>query len=1281
VFHVLFISASSPPKFYHLSHEQGLSQSTVNSIIKDSEGFFWFCTNDGLNRWDGYAFTHYFHNEDDEHSIGLGRVNALIEDKDNVLWFATNQGGLSRFNRDFNSFDNFPISDSTEIVSEYNNITSIISFGDFLLLGTFDKGICLFDKRKEEYRQVSLQHGETKSLQGLIDIQLFIDKTNNIWVAHSQGVFLVHYSLLLKDNLLVVDREYLNGQSVLEVYNDKEGHIWFGTYESGAYRLNVSTNKLFHLPYGRADSKHLNHPIVRTFNEDPEGNLWIGTGGGGVNIYNPQTGQIKYVIQKLADKYAISSNIVYYIYNDSEHNLWIGTYNGGVSYTSWYRQSFNHVRSFGSQGDLNNNAILSFCEVPDGKIWIGTDGGGINVYNPLTGKHSPLHIEGYALPQVVTALKTDTKGKVYIGTYRDGFLIYDYSTGVLKQFLESDKNSIESNDIWDIALDSTEETIWLATLGGGLNKYIASENKFYHYKHDTEDKTSITEDYLSTVFLDDEDNVWVGTYHGGICLLKKNSESGFVRFKHDSISNLKSNEIKVIYQDSKGRMLFGTQDGGLNVLHPGSESFSVFQTQDGLPSNTVQGILQDDTGVLWLSTNNGLARVQFVGDDTLVSRNYTKLDGLQANEFNIHSTFKDKHGKLYFGGINGYNSFYPLNIFDYQKVGEMILTNMYIFDKKVEVGDANSHIEKSLTYAKKVRLKHRQTTFTFEYAMLDYSVPELNTYEYRLVGFDENWVSVGNRRRATYTNIDPGTYTFEVRGVNSQGLPSKSTASLEIILAPPFYKTPLSRLFTIGVILLLLMVIYRFRVQTLRLQGETLQSMVDERTAELRSLNTVLENRNAEINKQSEELRSKQQSLLEANQMLEKSFNKIENQNIELSKHRYNLEEIVKERTIELEKAKKMAEESEQLKMAFLSNMSHEIRTPMNAIVGFASLLADEKLDQNEKTEYIRQVNMNSESLLILIDDILDLSKIEANQLTVKKATFEVNSFLNEIFFNWQLLKQKGNSPVEFEYSNSLKDKEVYIYSDEVRLRQILNNLLDNAFKFTSKGVIEVLLNKEGNDIIFSVRDTGIGINTEDVGHIFNRFRKGEDSGKKLYRGAGLGLTISNKLAKMLNARLWVNSRKGEGSQFYISVPCGKISTHEISEKPQLLPDEGKNDLSLLKVLVVEDEETNFNYLNGVLKKRKIEVDWARNGEEAVKLVSVNSYHLILMDIKMPVMDGVEATKKIKSMFPKQIIIAQTAFARPEEESEFRKVGFDDYLAKPIKSKKLLHIIEQYISS
>lgn len=1274
------VTASYPNlKFYHITHEQGLSQSTVNSILKDSDGFFWFCTNDGLNKWNGYNFKYYFHDDEDKNSLGLGRVNTIIEDSEGTLWVGTNEGGLCKYIKEQDYFINYPLEKVVLSELEYNNVTSISEYDGKLLIGTFNKGVYLFDRKTEKYSKVELKLAGDAYIAPT-DVKVFLDSDSTLWYGCSQGIIKINHVEWKGGKAIFHGVKYLDDLGVIDIYEDSFGDMWFGTYQAGAFRFQKDMTNKLHLNDGSRHGKDLNHPVVRNFAEDTLGNLWIGTGGGGVNIYNYESGDISYFIPELGNRYSISSNIIYYLFPDTENNIWVGTYNGGVSYTNWYKQSLNHVRSYGTDGDINNNAILSFCELDNGHMLIGTDGGGINLFNPATNKHHVLSIPGKKLPRVITVLKADSKGNVYIGSYREGFYIYNYKTGYFKHYTENQHNSISNDDIWDIAISGEEETVWIGTLGGGLNKYVPKEGKFTYYEHTSTSENTLTENYISALHIDSKENLWVGTLHRGVSIMPADEEGVFYTFRREN-SNLGSNEVRTIFENSRNQVMIGNQDGGLNIFNPKTNRFKVFDRDHGLPNNSVAGILEDQAGNIWVSTNRGISKIQIISSDSISTRNYSAVDGLQANEFNPNACFQSKNGRMYFGGVNGYNAFKPEDLIDNANVGRVILTKMFIYDQEAKPRSEGSPLNKSLQYTKKIKLDHAQSTLSFEYAMLDYNVPALNRYQYRLLGLNETWTEAGTLRRATYTNLDPGTYFFEVRGVNSQGVSSDSSVSLEIYIKPPFYKTWLFRLAFLILGALILFEIYRFRVRTFRIKGEMLKSMVDERTKELRTLNEVLENRNKEIFEQSEVLMEQQAKILESNKELEKSYKKIELQNVELENHRNNLEEIVQERTLELERAKIKAEESEQLKMAFLSNMSHEIRTPMNAIVGFASLLADEDMSAEDKDDYINQINKNSDALLILIDDILDLSKIEANQLLVKKSVFEINSFVNEIYFNWQHIQQKDSPDVVLKYTNPLSSMQIFVNSDELRLRQILNNLLDNAFKFTSKGVVEIGIEIQGDRVVVMVKDSGIGIHAEHIHQIFNRFRKGEETGKKLYRGAGLGLAISNKLAQLLDGKLWVESEHNEGATFYISLPIGEVAESESKIEVRKYTKTEKIDFTGKQILIAEDEEANYLYLEGVLKRMGIAVDWAQDGEEAYKKVSLQTYDLVLMDIKMPVMDGLEATRKIKSTFPKQTVVAQTAFARPEEENKFRQIGFDDYIVKPIKKNVLTCLLEKYMGN
>lgn len=1267
------ISYAGNIKFYHLNYEQGLSQSTVNCIIKDNRGYFWFGTNDGLNKWDGYTFTVYSNDENNPGSIGQGRINAFYEDDEDNLWIGTSQGGLCKYNPEYNSFENYLLSKTENNNPGINNIIDIAPFDGKLLLATFSGELFMFEPNTFEFSKVALFDENNNLLQHLIFNRLYVDEENVVWIGCSQGAIKTRNFTKQGRRAFMDGTVFLPGKDVYEVYTDKKNNIWFGTYKSGVYRLNIRTNQMINFSAKPQSGNSVNHSNIRTICEDREGKLWMGTGGGGINIFDYENDKFTYYKPELNNPFAVGSNIIYVIYPDEDKNLWIGTYNGGVSYTNKYKQRFNHERSFGKERELSHNSILSFCEAPNGELWLGTDGGGVNIYNPLTESYRTLS-SGNKL-KVVTSMEFNGKNEIYLGTYREGLYVYNLKTRSLRNY-NVNSNSLPNNDVWDIEI-AGDGKVWIGTLGGGVTLFDENTGEFFNIK-DAEGEENFLEDpFVSSLLLDSEKNLWIGTYHKGLFKLLDASNGLFEKVTGEN--PLGSSEVRTVFQDKLGQIWVGTQDGGLNLYLGDEMGFRAFRKGDGLAGNTVQAIQEDNEGNLWLSTNSGLSKMS-VTKGEYVFRNYSANDGLQANEFNINASLKDKSGRVYFGGINGYNSFLPEEIIDDLKpAGPVVIRSLKLNDILIEPGDSESVISKSVEFENSIKIGPKYTTITLEFAMLDYSIPENNTYRYRLFPFDEEWINAGNRRRVTYTNLDPGSYQFQLIGINSQLKRSDETASLNIDILPPYWKTMWFRFMLIFMLLLFLFSIYFVRVKSLRVQGEILKELVDDRTKELISLNQVLEDRNKEVFQQSEELKKGQEELIAANKSLETNNKEIESQKIELEERRKNLEKTIRSRTFELEMAKRKAEESEQLKMAFLSNMSHEIRTPMNAIVGFASLLADFDLSQEQKEEYANQINVNSESLLLLIDDILDLSKIEANQLRINLEKFEVNHFFNQLQLNWQHIQTGKNSNVEFATVNELSNNSLYINSDEQRIRQILNNLLDNAFKFTTKGKVKLVCKQVANKVEFSVSDTGIGVSEEDQNFIFDRFRKGEDSSKKLYRGAGLGLTISHKLTELIDGKIWVESIEGKGSVFYLSIPVYEAEQESFIKRDRKREPDIDIDLNDIKVLIAEDEEANFFYLSGVLKKKGAIVDHAVDGEEAIKMSAIKNYDLILMDIKMPNVNGLEATQKIKMMFPHQIIVAQTAFARPEEEAEFRKKGFDGYITKPIKNDALFSVIKSLI--
>jgi signal transduction histidine kinase len=625
---------------------------------------------------------------------------------------------------------------------------------------------------------------------------------------------------------------------------------------------------------------------------------------------------------------------------------------------------------------------------------------------------------------------------------------------------------------------------------------------------------------------------------------------------------------------------------------------------------------------------------------------------LQGNEFNEKAIMRTRSGELFFGGPNGFNIIDPENIIAQNVESGIVFTDFLIFNKSVDNKkpfDGRFLLKKAMPYTREIRLRHNENVFTIEFSNLNFIHPERRKYMYRMDNFKDEWFSVNSReRKVTYTNLNPGEYLFRVRSTNNDGTWNEQEAHLAIVIRPPWWNTLLIKIISVLFIVSAVIGYYYFRLNRLKQQKKQLEMKVKERTHALYNANNQLQERQKEI--------------------LEK--------NMELEHHRSNLEQLVRERTVELEEALRKARESDRLKSAFLANMSHEIRTPMNAIIGFSSLLDDQENKPEEQAEYIKLIHSNSESLLMLINDIIDLSLIEANQLAVRTGPFRLNELVDQIVSYYKM--RNKNSGVEISVNHPLMGDDLVLESDKLRVKQILSNFMSNACKFTTWGRVELGTAREKDRLNLYVKDTGIGISAEEMPYLFERFRKLGEESSSMARGAGLGLAISKRLAEMLGGVIEVQSEPGRGSMFTFSIPYSQVVTRPLIRKKSFKNTGGK-DWTEKRILVVEDDEANYIYLQRILAKTRASITWAENGMEAVKFVA-SGHHFdgVLMDIKMPGMDGIEALKLLKEKDPGLFIIAQTAFAQKEDESVFRQQGFDDYIAKPIQLKDLIRILEKH---
>ncbi len=1240
-------SIYSSYSFNSISLEEGLSNNKVNAIRHDDNGFLWFGTNEGLNRFDGYNIKVYTNNPNDSTTVCDNLIRCLEIDSKKRMWIAT-EGGLDLFNQDSESFlhvkteNNIRFSEVIWKLTGYTDDTLIIASSTGLYLLNCNT-LTISDATKRfklpEKSEVSA---------------VYIDKRNNLYIGT------LRYGLFVYDLNSGISRQYkhnpINGNSISSnriecISEDPKGNIWIGTYENGLNQFNPdnSTFKWIDL-----DNNQNFNIRVRDIESDKYGRLWIGTFKG---LYLKNDEKSKFILYA-DNRYGysgITDNSIYDIYIDDFDMMWLGTFSGGVNYCDFNQKKFKqYIYKEDDKRYLNDANIYAICADENNNIWLGTEKSGLVYFDAGKKIFRYFNLEN-TNPQLIIknsirCLYLDKDHNVWIGTFQEGLKKYNPSTKKVTTYVNDpdDPKSLVNNTIYSLAADNNKN-LWVGTREG-IDMLPDGSSKFVHFMNESGDEYGFGRHRINTVYIDSDDNILLGSNNKGLYVLNKQKNS-FVLYSDKTADYT----IFTICQDKKGKIWTGSKNG-LMYIDNEKDTSLLYTLEDGLPSNIITSIFDDDRGNLWISTSNGL--VKFINGVNTPDKPDFKIfqtkENLKVLQFNNNSSYKSKTGELYFGGFHGFISFQPNEILDNPYLATPKITGLKILNQEIEVGqNLGNHLilSKSIFNADRLVLSYKFYVVTFEFSAMNYSQPADNKYAYMLEGFDQDWNYTGaDNRFATYTNLPGRDYVMKIKATNNNGRWNPIATELKIRVLSPFWKTWWFILIVIILIVTILLLIYRLRVYSINQQRIRLKESVAKRTAELSEANTMLEEKQEEI-------------------MI---------QNEELARHRNNLEDLVAERTAELEKARKRAEEADRLKSAFLANMSHEIRTPMNAIVGFSNLLLIEE-DEKEKNDFVKIISNNCENLMVLINDILDISLIEANQLKIEPLPFDAIKVLKELESIYKL-KNKAGIDIELDIPEK---KSLGIVTDVYRFRQILNNLLSNAVKYTERGTIKFGYYLETGNIVFFVSDTGIGIEKNDFLRVFDYFQKLDNDTTKLYKGTGIGLSISKKLVELLGGEIWLESETGKGSSFYFRLPVAFESKSILVTKKDKKNATDK-EFPDAHILIVEDETNNYKLLEKILKPLNVKITWFKNGKEIVEFVQKNpglEKSLIIMDIMMPVMDGIDAFLEIRKLNHKIPILAVTAYASENERKEILHHGFTDYISKPINARLLLEAIKNASSS
>jgi signal transduction histidine kinase/ligand-binding sensor domain-containing protein/DNA-binding response OmpR family regulator len=1212
---------------------QGLSHNIIYDIVQDKNGFIWIATQDGLNKFDGYEFRKFRFNANDSNSISGNYIKSLFVDKSDRLWISSRYG-LNLFDQHTEQFIHFTLQDDHEL-----DITKVTSSSDGgLWVSNYAGGFHYFDI---ETRQFTSFNTANLPIGSNFVMTIIEDSYNFVWIGtedYGVQVFKNHDGELIPAIKLNNRLDNLNISRTEVLFEDINSNIWIGT-RMGIVFYNRLLDELF-LIKSTQSLYGLSGNIILDISQDYEGNILIGTQEGGLDILsrdqikanNPESFQFR-KISFGSEDYQLSYRSVQSIFEDRDKNLWLGTFGNGINLIPHEQPRFRRIKhNPQNPSSINFNKVWGICEDQKGNLWIGTDGQGLNKYDFSTGvaKHYKCGNElGSLSDDAVLSALCDSKGRLWFGTYAGGLNLYVAATDNFQVFDLASIDAVGTNDIRCI-YESKSGLIWLGTNGGGLIKLNPDNLTFESILPEADGIGAFD---IRSIAEDKEGGLWLGTY--GVGLFYYHPERKIVKhFKYDRINGgrLKCNIIySLLYdQDSEKLWIGGSQSGGLNLLDLKKYLFSVYDEKYGLTNLNIHGIEKDGQGRIWVSTNGGIS---VFDPETEKFSNYDKLDGVQSKEFADGSVLKSKiHNIICFGGSDGLNYFWPEQIIDSNEDIPLLITGFNIHNKSTTINNQEKGKTELAAMDWKddqVILHHKENNFTIEFAGLYYSNPQKIKYQYMLEGTDADWNNLGTQRSVTFRDLRAGDYSFKVRASNGDGIWPQSSKSLDIVVYPPPWKSwwaiTLYSILALGLVTW----IYFYNLKEAKIRH-----------------NLVLEKK----------LRAQEHDLHEE-------------------------------------------------RIRFFTNISHELRTPLMLLLNPLEDLVLKESPHTSRGKIFNTMYRSANKLLNLINTLLEFRKTETGKLKLSISKGNMASFVEEICIAFQELASKKNITLDFR--SEINDTENWF--DSEKLEMILNNLLTNAIKNTPAGgsvKVSLLLTEDTDTqksvMEISIKDTGVGIPTEHIEKIFDRFY--QVKGASVDTGTGIGLALTKRLIALHKGKITVKSKVQEGTEFIIELPQGKenytdeeitskTTKNNISSTIQELEDSDTNYSDALskvvslseekqKILVVEDNAEIRNYLTDLLHKHFI-VTEAQDGEQGLKIARKEHPDLILSDIMMPNMNGVDFCKTVKGEFQTSHIpvILITANQTHKIHIDSLEVGADAYLTKPFKLDVLITRIYNLLKS
>ncbi|MBK7629955.1 MAG: response regulator [Ignavibacteriales bacterium] len=1230
--------------FKSFTAEDGLSSSDINCLLQDKSGFIWIGTDNGLNRYDGAEFKIFRNKQKNLNSISDNSIWSLCEDRNGNIWIGTKGGTLNKYSPKSELFEQINLDENK--LSE-NSVTTILEDENgFIWIGTYSQGLYRYDPKSGEIKNWKYGPGLMNILSNNYITSLLQDVDGFIWISTYNGLNKINPKKL-SDGFQVFTSNELNPNSISNnlVWRINQSIfdkniLWIGT-ANGLCKFDIKNQRFSRFPItAKVPLQFSNSYASITEQKINDKNiLWAATYGGLFRIDLNNNISEQFVTDK-KNSNGLLGNQIDELLVDNSGVLWIAT-DKGLNYHSLKTQKFNsiftsNINSAAYQELLSSDVKAIISEKKDEYYLAASEG----LFQLKLANQKPELRKYDALNNLnLWSLEKGENSDLWIGTYGNGLIHFDLTTKKL-EFIKIESPTFKTsafNYIKSLHINKNG-FLWIGFWGGGLASLNTTSGEYKIWIKDEDVKNSLSFNDVWALHEDKLGRLWIGTNGGGLNLFIPKNGGEFIYWKSspEKSNTLINNSILSISEidskiSSETILLLGTENGLSKVIINNENDdkynpnliFDNFPETDLLTDIPINGLLQDEKGYLWLAGNSGLMRFD---PQTKATTKFGSADGLASNIFNSGSFYKSQKGLMLFGSAKGPLIFNPseIGLSNYQP--KIIFTDFLLLNQSVIPGN-NSPIKTSIAFAKEINLSYDQNVVTLKFASTDYNASEQIQFLYKLEGFDKDWVTAGVNRSATYTNLNPGSYTFKVKGTNSDGIWSNQEAELYIEISPPMWKTNWAYLLYIILIFIGLYVIRTFEMSRTKLRNE---------------------------------LRVKD---LEAKKIRE----------IEIMKSR------------------------------FFANLSHEFRTPLMLIKGpVEQLLSGRIVNQKEQ---IKLIQRNSEQLQHLIDQLLELSQLEAASIPLKAKKGNLVSIVRGISFSFSSLAENKNITLKF---HSVKD-EIITWIDSDKIEKILNNILSNAFKFTpDNGTINIeIVNTSIDNLDYttvSIKDSGIGIPEDKIDKIFDRFYQVDDSSKRAYSGSGIGLSLVKELVDLHEWKIYVHSRLGSGTEFIIQIPLDdnylndfqkfmdvnksndvnstksseehfvEIIESNINEiqKSEKVSNKKLEHLENSTILIVEDSEDVRIFLKDILKE-DYNLIISENGERGLTEAIENLPDLIISDVMMPIMDGIEFCKNIKSDWRTAHIpvVLLTAKASIDSKIEGLETGADDYVTKPFSLREL----------